>query len=191
MNRTALSLVLALILGLDAAAADAKECLGISFPDQAVSEAGPLVLNGLGVREATMFRVNVYVAALYLPKTSNDAAAILAAPGPYELILHFVRDVDAGDIGKGWAEGFDRNAHAQLPVLQERIGTLTKWMTDIKAGQRLQFLFEPGVGLQVIVNGIAKGTISGDDFAKTFLSIWLGIPPNAEVREGMLGGKCG
>jgi hypothetical protein len=190
MSRTALSLILASIVGFGTGAAHANECLGINFPDQAQSEAGPLVLNGVGVREATVFKVNVYVAALYLSKASNDAGAILAAPGPYELILHFVRNVDSGDIDKGWAEGFDRNAHGQLPVLQERIGTLSKWMTDIKTGQRLQFSFKPGVGLQVTVNGVAKGTISGDDFAKAFLSIWLGVPPNGEVRAGMLGGKC-
>jgi hypothetical protein len=190
MSRTALSLLLFASIVCGTGTAHAKECLGISFPDQILSDAGPLVLNGLGLREATVFKVNVYVAALYLLRPSNDGAAILTAPGPYELILHFVRNVDSGDIKKGWAEGFDRNAHAQLPVLHERIGELTQWMMDIKTGQRLQFSFKPGVGLQVVVNGAARGTVSGDDFAKTFLSIWLGVPPNAEVKEGMLGGKC-
>ena len=173
-----------------AGAAHSKECQGISFPDQIQSDGNALTLNGLGIREATVFKVNVYVTALYLAKTSADANAILGAPAPYELILHFVRNVDASDIDKGWAEGFDRNAHGQLAILQERIATLTKWMTDIKSGQRLQFSSEPGVGLQVNVNGAMKGTISGDDFGKAFLSIWLGVPPNPEVKAGMLGGRC-
>ena len=190
MSRTALSLLLFASIVCATGTVHAKECLGISFPDRVLSESGPLVLNGVGLREATVFKVKVYVAALYLSRTSNDGAAILTAPGPYELILHFVRNVDSGDINKGWAEGFDRNAHTLLPVLHERIGTLTQWMTNIKSSQRLQFSFAPGVGLHVVVNGAAKGTISGDDFAKTFLSIWLGVPPNAEVKEGMLGGKC-
>jgi hypothetical protein len=190
MSRKALVYALASIVGLGTTAAYSKECLGISFPEQAQSESASLVLNGLGIRQATIFNVNVYVAALYLTKTSSDAKAILAAPGPYELILQFVRSVSSADINKGWTEGFNRNAKGQLPALQDRIGTLTQWMQDIESGQRLDFAFNPGVGLRVDVNGVPKGTISGDDFGRAFLSIWLGVPPNVEVKTGLLGGKC-
>jgi Chalcone isomerase-like len=43
----------------------------------------------------------------------------------------------------------------------------------------------------VDVKGAAKGTIKGDDFAKAFFSIWLGDPPNPELKSGLLGGACG
>jgi hypothetical protein len=175
---------------LSAATAHSKECQGISFPDQAQSDGAELALNGLGLRKATVFKVKVYIAALYLTKTSADANAILGATAPYELILHFARDVDAKNINKGWIEGFERNG-GELPVLQERVTMLTKWMSDIKSGERLQFTFKPGSGLQVNVKGVIKGTISGDDFGRAFLSIWLGTPPNPEVKSGMLGGACG
>ncbi len=173
-----------------AGAASSKECHGVKFADRTQSNGSALILNGLGMRQATIFKVNVYVGALYLAKTSADANAILAAPSPYELILHFVRNVGAKDIDRGWAEGFEKNAYGRSPPEQERIATLTKWMTDIKTGQRLQFSFAPGVGLQVTVDGAPKGTISGDDFGRAFLSIWLGVPPNPEVKAGMLGGAC-
>jgi hypothetical protein len=175
---------------LGAGTVHGKECQGVSFPDQAHSDGTALILNGLGLRKATVFKVKVYVAALYLPKTPADANAILGATAPYELTLHFVRDVGAKDINKGWAEGFERNASGQLPVLHERVTTLTNWMTDIKSGQRLEFSFGPGSGVQVKVNGVIKGTISGDDFGRAFLSIWLGTPPNPEIKLGMLGGAC-
>jgi hypothetical protein len=191
MGRKSIFVTLVATTVLVTGAAYSKGCHGIDFPDQIQSDGGTLILNGLGMREATVFKVNIYIAALYLSKTSADANAILAAPAPYELILHFVRNVDASDIDKGWAEGFDRNARAQMPALQERVATLAKWMTDINSGQRLQFSFKPGVGLQVRVNDAMKGTISGDDFGRTFLSIWLGVPPNPEVKAGMLGGTCG
>lgn len=179
------------LAALGARTADSKECQGVSFPDQAHSEGTALALNGLGLRKATVFKVKVYVAALYVAKTSTNPNVILGAAAPYELILHFVRDVGAKDINKGWVEGFERNAGDQLPVLQERVTTLTKWMSDIKSGERLQFSFIPGSGLQVIVKGVIKGAINGDDFGRTFLSIWLGTPPNPEVKSGLLGGACG
>jgi len=40
------------------------------------------------------------------------------------------------------------------------------------------------------VDGSIKGTIRGDDFGRTFLSIWLGVPPNPEIKAGLLGGRC-
>jgi hypothetical protein len=180
------------IAALSAGIAQGKECKGITFPDQAQVEGTALTLNGLGLRQATMFKVNVYVGALYVTRTSTDPNAILGSDAPYELILHFVRDVGAGDISKGWEEGFEKNAKAQLPALKERIAMLTGWMADVKSGQRLTFSFRPGTGVQVNVNGAVKGTIKGDDFGKAFLSIWLGSdPPNPEIKAGLLGGACG
>jgi hypothetical protein len=177
---------------LGAGVAHGKECKGISFPDQAQVEGTSLTLNGLGLRQATAFKVNVYVAALYVARTSNDASALLGSNAPSELILHFVRGVGADDLRKGWSEGFEKNSRDQLPALKDRIAMLNGWMGDVKSGDRLVFIHKPGAGLQVDVNGAVKGTIKGDDFAKAFLAIWLGgDPPNPEIKAGMLGGACG
>ena len=170
----------------------AKTCNGINFPDQLPVEGSDLSLNGLGLYQATFLKVKVYVAALYIGKTSADPGAILAAVGPSGLILQFVRDVGANDLRKGWDEGFAENSSAQRPALKERIAMLNGWMADMKSGQRLAFIHKPGAGVQVDVNGTVKGTIKGDDFAKALLAIWLGgDPPNAEIKAGLLGGACG
>ena len=50
-----------------------------------------LTLNGMGIREATVFNVDVYVAGLYLPEASNDGNAIVQANGLKRIVLHFVR----------------------------------------------------------------------------------------------------
>ena len=176
---------------LGAGVAHGKECKGVNFPDQAQVEGSNLTLNGLGLRQATLLKINVYVAALYVAKTSGDPNALLGSNTPSELILHFVRNVGADDLRKGWSEGFEKNAKDQLPALKERIAMLNGWMADVKTGERLTFINKPGTGLQVDVNGAVKGTIKGDDFAKAFLSIWLGDPPNPEIKAGMLGGACG
>ena len=177
---------------LTAGAVHGKECKGVSFPDQAQVDGSNLTLNGLGLRQATAFKVNVYVAALYVAKTSSDPNALLGANTPSELILQFVRNVGADDLRKGWSEGFEKNSKDQLPALKERIAMLNGWMADVRTGERLTFTNKPGAGVTVNVNGTVKGTIKGDDFAKAFLSIWLGTdPPNPEIKAGMLGGACG
>jgi hypothetical protein len=181
-----------MVAALGTGVAHGKECKGINFPDQAQVEGTNLTLNGLGLRQATAFKVNVYVAALYVAKTSSDPNALVGSNAPSELILQFVRNVGADDLRKGWSEGFDKNAKDQLPALKERIAMLNGWMADVKTGERLTFVHKPGAGLQVDVNGTVRGTIKGDDFAKAFLSIWLGAdPPNPEIKAGILGGACG
>jgi Chalcone isomerase-like len=185
-----ITLLFALLMALGAGDAAAKACLKINFPDQTQVDGSTLTLNGLGVRKATLLKIDVYVAALYVVTPSSDPNAILGSKAPIKLILHFVRDVGAGDISNGFDEGFAKSAKAQLPALQERIATLEAWISDLTAGQQMTFISRPGTGVQVDVNGTVKGTIKGDDFAKAFLAIWLGNPPNPEIKAGLLGGAC-
>ena len=171
--------------------AHGKDCQGVNFPEQAQVDGSTLTLNGLGLRQATFLKVNVYVAALYVANVSSDAQALLASNTPKELILHFLHNVSDDELKKAWEEGFEHNAKEQLAALHERIAMLQSWMVDIKSGQRLIFIHKPGAGIQVEVNGTVKGTIKGDDFATAFLSIWLGPhPPNPNLKSGLLGGAC-
>jgi len=180
------------MIALSVGTVSGKECNGVNFPEQTQVQTSPLALNGLGLRQATMLKVNVYVAALYVAQKSTDANAILASNTPKQLVLHFVRDVDGADLKKAWEEGFANNAKAQLPALKERIEQLKAWMVDMKSGQKLTFTHKPGAGIEVDVHGKVQGTVAGDDFAKAFLAIWLGAkPPNPTLKAGLLGGACG
>ena len=182
---------IALLAAFGTAGVDARECKGVNFPDRIEVDGSALVLNGLGLRQATAFKVNVYVAALYVTKTSNDANTILASNTPKELVLQFVRDVGADDLRKGWNEGFEKNAKSEAAALKDRIATFNGGMADMKTGQRITLVHRPATGVDVNVNGAPKGTIKGDDFAKALFAIWLSDPPNPEIKAGLLGGACG
>jgi hypothetical protein len=120
------------ILAFSVATASGKEFRG-TFPDRIHAEATPLTLNGLGLRQATLLRVNVYVAALYLACKSTDATAILGSTIPKKLVLHFVRDVDAAELQKAWEEGLSNNAREQRPALKPRVEKLKGWMRISRA----------------------------------------------------------
>src|SRR3970282_1716084 len=147
MRRTLLLSFVIAVLGVGVA--HGRECKGINFPEQAQVEGSNLTLNGLGLRQATMFKVNVYVAALYVAKPSSDPIAILGSAGPTRLILKLGRTWAAAISGKPWDKGFSKNAKERLPDLRERIISLNGWMVDVKAGQRLTFFHKPGAGIQV------------------------------------------
>ena len=171
--------------------AAARECDGVSFPEQVQARGETLTLNGLGLRKATIFGIKVYVGALYVPHPTTDASAVLTSQQPVEMELRFVFRVSAGQLRSAWQEGFEKSAPNELPRLQSRIAQLDGWMTGVKSGQRMTFLRIPGVGLQYALDGAVQGTIPGDDFAKAFLAIWLGAsPPSPELRAGLLGGPC-
>ena len=135
MTRTLGLICIALAFGMGTA--HARECKGIEFPDHVQVDSINLTLNGLGLRKATLFKVSVYVAALYAAKPSNDPNAVITSSTPVELTLHFVRNVGVGDLTNAWTEGFSRNSDGQLPALKDRIARLNGWMTDMKTGGRL------------------------------------------------------
>jgi len=179
-------LVLALL-----GSAQARECKGVAFPDHLQVGGSDLTLNGLGMHKATFLKVNVYVGALYVARPSHDPQPLIDPGTPAELILHFVRSVGVGDLRDAWKEGFEKVAKEQMPALGARIATLNSWMSSMETGQRLTFTRLPGAGIQVDVNGVVKGTIPGDDFARALMTIWLGPnPPNSELKSGLLGGSC-
>jgi hypothetical protein len=186
----------ALLAALSAAAlastpASAATCRDVQFPGSLKAVGADLVLNGLGIRKATLLSIKVYVAGLYLPQKSSDAGAILRADGPWKLELHFVRDVGASDIRGAFQEGFEKAAGDKLAALNPRIEALKGRMVDFKTGQSLSFTHDPATGVLVDVNGAAGPPIAGADFATPLLAIWLGSkPPNEDLKSGLLGGAC-
>ena len=59
------NLTAAALLAFSTAPLPAAECIGVSLPDLLeVQGQQPLVLNGMGVRKATLFKVKVYAAGL-------------------------------------------------------------------------------------------------------------------------------
>jgi hypothetical protein len=164
------------------------ERAGVQMPDAVSASGQNLVLNGLGVREASMFNVDVYVAGLYLRQRTSDSSQILRPDEPKILQMTFVHDVSRDQMNKAWREGFEKNAGPRVPSLQSRINQLGGWMVDRKKGDTLTFVYLPGRGVEVRVSGVSKGTIPGDDFAEALFSVWLGAhPPNEGLKAGLLG----
>lgn len=189
IRRSALVAALAVTV-VSSAPAFGAECLDVKAPDIVQVGGADLVLNGLGIRKATFLKVKVYVAGLYLPQKANDAAQV-DGDGPWQLVLHFVRDVDASDIRDAFNEGFEKAAGGNLAALRQRIDSLNDRIVDFKKGQYLSFANDPAKGVAIDVNGAGGSAIEGTDFASAVLAVWLGAePPNEDLKTGLLGGQC-
>ncbi|MCB0359025.1 MAG: chalcone isomerase family protein [Bdellovibrionales bacterium] len=174
------------VFSLSPTGASAASLAGVTYPDAIEMDGTPLVLNGLGLREATIFAVDVYVAALYLPNRSADPEQILQQPMPKRLSLHFVREVSASQMRDAWKEGVSKN----LPEPQRfdaAVESLNRLMPDVQEGDELVFDFFPS-GLSVSLNRNHLGDIDDELFARELLRVWLGPkPPNSGLKRGLLG----
>ncbi|MFK8000094.1 MAG: chalcone isomerase family protein [Polyangiales bacterium] len=165
----------------------ARRCNDVTMRNSVEVDGQTLVLNGMGIREATVFNVDVYVAGLYLPEANTDGNAIVAANGLKQIVLHFVRDVTREDMAEALQDSFGNAGVASS------IGRFANMLPEeINEGTVLVFTHRPGTGLEVRVGRRARGTISGDAFATAFFRIFVGPnPPNRGLKRGLLGGRCG
>jgi len=170
----------------------AANCSGVTMPEKIQNGNVNFVLNGMGLRLTPIlaFKVKVYVAGLYLTKPSNDAKSIIEQDQPRLVKLYFLRDLDRAMIRKAMEESFQRNAGAKVSQMKDKIDSFQNSLTGVRQGQTLNLTYIPGKGTTVALDGKEKAKIEGADFASALISLWLGRPPNPEVKYGMLGGKC-
>jgi hypothetical protein len=164
------------------------ELAGVTLPDQATAGGKTLQLNGMGLREATVLMVDVYVAGLYLEDKSGDGPAIAASDKTKQIVMKFVRSVGKEKLVEAWTEGFQKNAGDKAAALAPALATLNGAMVDVKKGDVLAMTYAPGTGTTITVKGKDAAVIPGEDFQHVLFSIWLGAnPPNVSLREGLLG----
>jgi hypothetical protein len=186
-----LSLGLIVLVASFSGLASAAECEGVSMANSVNVGGARLVLNGMGIREATLLKIDVYIAGLYLPAKTTNGNKAASDDVAKRLTLKFVREVSKQDIVNAWKEGFDKTAGGNKQALKERIQKVNGWMANMKVGDELSFTYVPEKGLEVSVKGAVKGVVEGADFMKAFFLIWLGnSPPNPGLKSGLLGGKC-
>lgn len=185
MKKIAFLLLLALPCGLIAAEGE-KSLKGVAMPSALQFEGKKLSLNGLGLRTKVVFKV--YVAGLYLEKTSADGLEIAASEQIKRMDLVFLRGVDGADVAKAIADGFTNNAGEALPAIKERIEKFGKLIPNVKKGDKLSFIYRPGAGVEVQGGGKTLGAIEGKDFGDALLRVWLGPNPSDKaLKAGLLG----
>jgi hypothetical protein len=190
LRRHLLSLLAFSLFG--ASRALAKQCVGVSMPDALSIDGKELRLNGMGLREATLLGIDVYVAGLYLEQRSSDATKIIASESVKHVRLSLLRDVSREDLADQLGQYFRHAAGKDYDKLKARFERMASWLPTLREGDTFSVTYRPGAGLEVKHGSKSLGTIVGADYARTIFAIWLGDkPPNQGLKAGMLGGACG
>ena len=194
MNNRLTRLLAAVVVSLAAAGVGAQpaEIEGVKLDPVAQVGAATLQLNGAGVRTRAIFKV--YVAALYVPQKSVDAATLLAQKGPRRVAITMLRNVDAETFAGALNDGLRSNhTEAQLGAMKPQIDALNatlKAVGEAKKGDVIHFEFVPDGGTRVTVNGQPRGSaIAGEDFFTAVLRIWIGDKPvDGALKKGLVAG---
>ncbi|MDJ0862095.1 MAG: chalcone isomerase family protein [Gammaproteobacteria bacterium] len=184
--KAAFATTLAMIMLKTLAPAEAGTLAGVDMPDQATVHGKTLVLNGLGMRTATILKVKVYVIGLYLETKNSDAKAIMGSNQTKRIKMHFLHDVSAKKLRDSWSEAFENN-YKDVVDIQDEISKFNASMRDVKPGDTVVLDFVADT-VEVFVNGTKIDAIEGNAFQQAALSIWLGPkPPSKELKAGILG----
>lgn len=185
MHRTLIALALTLLVPVTALALDVS---GVHFEDSVTVGDTTLVLNGAGTRHATIFGIEVYVAALYVPTRTTDASAIIRRDVPRQVILVMKRDVDAETMSNAIREGITNAAGSHASAISSELDTFVAWVPEMRNGNRMTVTYTPGGNLAITATG-ARGTFHGSAaMADAFFRMWLGSHPVEDsLRDGMLG----
>lgn len=178
---------IALAVLVYSSASHSAELKGVSMPDSEEVEGKKLVLNGMGVRLATIFDVKVYVAGLYLEHKSSDADAILKSTEVKKFHMQFVRDVEVAKSQNAWEESFSKHCEKYCDAYRKKMDQLKASLEEMKKGDTQTYVFTPK-GVKILMKGKLKADIEGADFASFILAGWIGpYPPNKSLKEGVLG----
>ena len=169
----------------------AVEVAGINLADTKEFHGNTLVLNGAGIRKKAFFEL--YVAALYLNKKSDNEKKIIASSEPMiiELIITSAL-VGSKEMKEAVDEGFKNSVSPEeLTRLSSRIEEFTSAFSreEIKKGDIFQFSAHEG-SLTAVKNGKDLLSIDGEDFKSGLFGIWLGAQPaDKNLKKSLLSGK--
>ncbi len=126
-------------------------------------------------------------------------ARLWAAPGfdaarhtsqPVALELSYLRDFEAKAIAERSVQEMRRSAPISAEQESRWLAEMQRVFPNIKTGDRLLGIHQPGSGAQFWLNGKPRGDIRDAEFARLFFGIWLS-PKTSEpaMREALLGAR--
>ncbi len=177
--------IIALVLFTLALNLSAASLEGINFADKVSVEGKDLVLNGIGIRKATFLKIKVYLGALYLDQKTKDPNAFLQTTSPKQIVMHFVRDVDAKKLREAFTEGMEA-ANKNHEAFKAQLDKFNSFIPDVVKNDLITITFYND-GVQTNSKGKVSEKIMGGDFSKALLNIWFTNPRDENLKSGLLG----
>ena len=159
--------------------ADARPELSIALPQGRRIGGGRLIVWGFQVYDARLWAQPGFSAANY------DRA-------PLALELSYLRDFKAQEVAERSIKEIRRSKPVSDAQAARWIADMLRVIPDVRKGDRVMGVHQPGMGAAFWVNGKNTGEVQDAEFARLFFGIWLS--PNTsepKLREALLAGAAG
>ncbi len=181
-------LALMLVFLMTASGAAAREIGGKNLPETMQAGGKVLYLNGAGIR--TTYLVSIYAAGLYLTHPMQDPQRIMDADEPMAVRMHMMTGLmTPGMMADALRESLEAVAGEGFEAIRERTEAFIR-AQDVKVGDDdiCDYVYVPGEGLSVIINGERKAVLQGLDFKKAVFGMWLSDKPcDKDLKQDFLG----
>lgn len=124
----------------------------------------------VGTARMRYFAFNVYDASLWVAPGFNAGRYAQSAFG---LQLSYLRSLDGKAIAQRSLAEMRRSVSLTTAQEERWLAAMEAAFPDVKAGDRITGLHQPGVGARFWFNGIARGTVADTEFSRLFFGIWL------------------
>ncbi len=168
---------------------------GTEYPDTIevgeVTGSVKLVATGVGLREKTFLKVDVYTIVSYMPEGTElgeDAGlGLVMLDGPKRLQMDLRRGFSREKLINAFIEGIDAN-YDDTSAFDADLETFQNYFTrDAQDQDRIIFDYCPERGLTTELNGETVGTIENKSFAQALWTVWFGKKPaNKDLKKALL-----
>lgn len=193
--RFASLLVLAVLVLPVAAGAIVEPGTEKEYDDTVTIEAGgasyTLNVTGVGLREKTFMKVNVYVIVSYMAEgvtlSGDQGLALLELDAPKMIRMDLVRGFSREKLCNAFKDVIEENYDDLSAFSEDMDGFLAYFTKDAEDGDELIFTYLPGVGLKTVLNGADQGVITNFEFVKALWTVWFGADPASDgLKEDLL-----
>ena len=123
-----------------------------------------------GTGRMRYFTFNVYDAALWV---APGFSAHRYAQSPFALQLRYLRSLDGHAIAQRSLVEMRRGTSLTPAQEQRWLAAMQQAFPDVKAGDHITGLHQPGVGARFWFNGAPRGVVTDTEFSRLFFGIWL------------------
>jgi len=167
----------------------AVEIEGVKVPAQTQAGGQTLQLNGAGLRTVVLLIIPIkaYVAGFYAPAPLRSEADVLASAGPLGFSFTFLQSVGQSQVTNAWTAQFADSNTFTYPGFEKDRDAFIALFGPLRSGgvEAVQLV---GTDTLVYDSGKFKGTISGRNFQRAFLSLWFGSNPvMPSLKTALLG----